>query len=356
MAKHNGTGRNSTAAVCALTFALMLAACGGGNGPTDAEGSGEAGAEDTTVRMTVEPSAIPAFVASDRGFFDGIDVEVTQTGYDQVQALLLAGDTDVAWVSPLETATFVSEGDEFRYFSTAGAQNMYNGVVVRAEDAGAYQSVEDLQGERLGIPGFGTGTWTAFEVFMRAYYDIDDPRNAFEVSTADSGALLGLLERGEIDAALLFSGSSAAARSLDEFETIFSFTEALQEEAGQPLAVNGSVATAEWLDENSEAAQSLVDGLDEAVGWIKDNAAEFEEGGEYADLSEAAGFLTDTETVESVTELMVDGQWYLSSEAYTDEWVDVVYALVEAGEGSIVEQVPAREDVFVTPEDLGASG
>lgn len=351
----NGLGRSTTTAVCTLTCALMLAACGGTDSPS-AEGSGEIDAGGQTVRMTVEPSAIPAFVAADQGFFDDIDVEVSQVGYDQVQALLVAGDTEVAWVSPLETATFVSEGEDFRYFSTAGAQNMYNGVVVRAEDADTYQTVEDLQGERLGIPGFGTGTWTAFEVFMRAYYDIDDPRNAFQVSTADSGALLALLERGEIDAALLFSGSSAAARSLEEFETIFSFTEALEEEVGQPLAVNGAVARADWLEDNPDTARSLVEGLDEAVDWIKDNTAEFEEGGEYADLAEDAGFLTDPETTASVTELIVDGQWYLSSEAYTEDWVDAVYELVEAGEGSIVQSVPSREDVFVTPDELGASG
>jgi len=351
----NGLQRSTTTAVCTLAGVLVLVACGGTDTPS-AEGSGGADTGGQTVRMTVEPSAIPAFVAADQGFFDGIDVEVSQVGYDQVQALLVAGDTEVAWVSPLETATFVAEGEDFRYFSTAGAQNMYNGVVVRAEDADTYQTVEDLQGERLGIPGFGTGTWTAFEVFMRAYYDIDDPRNAFEVSTADSGALLALLERGEIDAALLFSGSSAAARSLEEFETIFSFTEALEEEVGQPLAVNGAVARADWLEDNPDTARSLVEGLDEAVEWIKDNTEELEEGGEYADLAEEAGFLTDPETTASVTELIVDGQWYLSSEAYTDDWVDAVYQLVEAGEGSIVESVPAREDVFVAPDELGASG
>lgn len=356
MTRQNRFGRSITPVVWALALVLVLAACGGGNDSAGGEGSGGADGGGTTVRMTVEPSAIPAFVAADRGFFEGIEVEVSQVGYDDVQALLVAGDTDVAWISPLEAARFVAEGEDFRYFSTAGAQNMYNGVVVRAEDADTYQTVEDLQGERLGIPGFATGTWTAFEVFMRAYYDIENARNAFQNSVADSGALLALLERGEIDAALLFSGSSAAARSLEQFETIFSFTEVFREETGEPMAVNGSVARADWLEANPDAAQSLVEGLDEAVEWIQDNSAEFEEDGQYADLAEGAGFLTDAQTIASVTELMERGEWYLSSEIYTDGWIDAVYELVEAGEGSIVQQAPAKGAVFADPDEFGASG
>lgn len=132
-----------------MSSVLVLAACGG-------EGGNEAAGGDNTVRMTVEASAIPAFVAADRGFFDGIEVEVSEVGYDEVQSLLVSGDTDVAWVSPLETAQFVSQGESFKYFSTAGSQNMYNGVVVSTEDAQNYDSLEDLEGQRLGIPGYGT--------------------------------------------------------------------------------------------------------------------------------------------------------------------------------------------------------
>ena len=68
-----------------------------------------------SVSMTVEASAIPAFVAADRGFFGDLEVEVSKVGYDQVQALLVAGDTDIAWMSPIETVQFVTEGSDFRY-------------------------------------------------------------------------------------------------------------------------------------------------------------------------------------------------------------------------------------------------
>jgi len=335
-------------AVLALSTAALLAACGG----EESDGGG-----GNTVHMTVEASAIPAFVAVDRDFFDGIQVEVSEVGYDEVQSLLVSGDTDVAWVSPLETAQFVSQGEDFKYFSTAGAQNMYNGVVVSTDNADKYESLSDLEGQRLGIPGYATGTWVAFEVFTKAFYGIDDARSAFDVVTADSGALLALVEQGEVDASLLFSGTSAAARALPEVTTIFSFTEAMQQETGQPLAVNGSVATTQWLEENPDQATSLVEGLDEATQWIQDNPDAFSEDGEYADLAEAAGWLTGPEATSTVQDLMAEGKWFLSSEAYTEEWIDAVFTLVEAGEGVLVEgEVPAQEEVFLPPGTLENAG
>ncbi|WP_226577211.1 ABC transporter substrate-binding protein [Acuticoccus sediminis] len=306
-----------------------------------------------TVSMTVEASAIPAFVAKDRGLFGDLDVDVSKVGYDQVQALLVAGDTDVAWISPIETVQFVAEGSDFRYFSTAGAQNMYNGIVVRADEAGEYPNVMSLEGKRLGIPGFGTGTWAAFRAFAKAYYGVDDPTTVFDVVTASSGALLALVERGQVDAALLFSGSSAAARSLPQFKTIFSFTEAMQESAGEPLVINGAVATATWLEENPETAARIVAGLDAATRWIQENPDAFAEGGEYADLARDAGWLAGPETAETVLTLIKEGKWYLTSDAYTDDWIGAIYDLLEKGE--FVETLPARDDAFLAPGSLPAA-
>ncbi|WMS41430.1 ABC transporter substrate-binding protein [Acuticoccus sp. MNP-M23] len=310
-------------------------------------------AQDTTVSMTVEASAIPAFIADDRGFFGDLDVEVSKVGYDQVQALLVAGDTDIAWMSPIETVQFVSEGSDFRYFSTAGAQNMYNGIVVQADNADEYPDVMSLEGKRLGIPGFGTGTWATFRAFSRAYYGVEDPTTVFDVVTASSGALLALVERGQVDAALLFSGSSAAARSLPQFKTIFSFTEAMQENAGQPMVINGAVATASWLKENPETAAKIVKGLDDATKWIGENTAAFEDGGEYADLARDAGWLAGPETAQTVLTLIKDGKWYLTSDAYTPEWIGAIYTLLE--EGKFLETLPEQDAAFLAPGTLPAA-
>lgn len=342
--------RNSALVV---SVALVLAACSGtseapGDNDDNSDGTND---EVTTVRMTIEPSAIPVFIAADRGFFEGVKVTPSEVGYGEVQALLLSGDTDIAWMSPIEAAEFNAEGSDFKYFSTAGAQNMYNGVVVQTEDASMYKSVTDLMGKKLGIPGFGTGTWTSFASFTKAFYGIDDAKAEFEVVTADSGALLALLEKGEIDAALLFSGTSAAARSFDQFTTIFSFTEAMQEATGEPLPVNGSVATTKWLEENPDAAAKVIAGIDKATEWINDNPDAFSEGGEYSDLAEAAGWLTGPETTQTVQKLISEGKWFLTSDIYTQDWIDATYELIKTG-AAAGTSVADKDAVFIKPDAL----
>lgn len=335
---HDLSRRAVMAAIGALSLSLPLAA------PASAQ---------ETIRMTVDASAIPAFVAADKGFFGDLDVEVSQVGYEQVQALLLAGQTDVGWVSPVEIAGFVAEGSDIKYFSTAGAQNMYNGVVVRKDDAETYKTITDLEGKKLGIPGYGTGTWATFVSFMKAYYGIDDPQNYFQVVTASSGALLALVEQNQIDAALLFSGSSAAARSLPQFQTIFSFTEAMQENVGQPLVITGAVATSDWLAENPEIAAKIVAGLDKGTEWIIANPDAFSEGGEYSKLAEDAGWLSAAETASTVQGLIADGKWYLTSETFTEEWCNAIRDLVVAG--GTIDEVPPVEDIFLMPGSLPAA-
>lgn len=332
--------RSAAARVAAVGLglsALMLAGCSAD--PAGGDGSGK-------VVLTVEPSAIPAFVAEREGLFEGVDVEVSTVGYEEAESLLVAGKTHIAWMGPLDAAQFSSEGEDFRYLTTAGALNMYNGVAVRAEDATKYGSVADLKGKTLGIPGFGTGTWASFQVFATTFYDIKDPENDFNVVTADSGALLAMLEKGEIDGALVFAAQAAAARYMDEFHTVFSFTEVMQERLGQPLVVNGAVVSEKWLKANPEAAAAVVAGLDAAVAWMKDNPDAFLPDGKYADLAKGDGWHRSVESTEGILALVGEGMWFLSSDHYTGAWQEAVYQIIKAGEGTLVDTVPPLEEIF----------
>jgi ABC-type nitrate/sulfonate/bicarbonate transport system substrate-binding protein len=370
MLRSQRRGRARLRITAVVAGALLLAACGGGADEgaagdggaspdaTQIEAAGdEADGEGTTetIEFTVSPSGLPVYVASQEGLFEGVDIEVNLVGYDQSAALFLAGDTPLGWEGPVDVAEFVAEGEEFRYFSTAGATNMINGLVIRAEDAEKYQSIEDLVGQRVGNPGAGTGTWKTFQVVLQSQFDLD-PSEAFDNITADSGALLGLLESGEIEAALLFSGQSAAALALDQFETVFSFTEAWQEATGHPMVVNGPVARASWLEENPDIAAALIDGIDAAVQWIKDHPEEFQQGGKYEEWVEAEGWLRSPETTEGIMELIQSGEWYTTSDVYTEDWIADFYGLIEQGQGVLVEEVPARDEIFYPPSELAQNG
>lgn len=342
----------------AMTFALV--ACGApaaspaappaGATPGD-ESPAETAGEVPTVTVRLNPSQVATAVAQEEGLFENLNVDYTRVGYGESAPLFLANDDPIGFESPWEVARFRSEGENISYFGTAAALNFWNGVIIRAEDADTYQSIEDLVGKKLGHPGFGTGTWQAFEIIAQAVNGID-AQSEFELVQADPGALLGLLETGEIDAALNFAGQAATAMASDDFELLYSFTTAWQEAEGQPLIINGIIGRRDWLEENTDAACRFLEGTDRGVQWMKDNPEEFMPGGKYADWVEGEGWFSSEETNEFIVDLLEDGEWYFTQDLYTDEWVNSVYEFVQQGEGVFAEEVPPMEEVFFMPDEL----
>ncbi len=340
--------------------ALIAAACAGSTPAsvpaTDgapATGSPGAGGEMVTLNIRLNPSNGAVAVAQEEGLFAdlNLNVEYTLVGYGESAQLFLASDDPIGHESPWEVARFNSEGEDIVFFSTSAALNFWNGVIIRDEDTGTYAEIDDLFGKKLGHPGFGTGTWQAFEILMKTLYDVD-ATTEFELVQADPGALLGLLETGEIDAALNFAGQAATAMASDEFELLFSFTEAWQEAEGQPLTINGLIARREWIESNVDVARRFVEGSEAGLQWIKDNPDEFRPDGKYAEWAAGEGWHRDEETTNLIIDLLQDGEWYLSHEQYTQEWVDSTYEFVQQGEGVFADEVPPKEEVYFDPARL----
>ena len=331
-------GRARRAVVALMAGSLVLAACG--DGEEDAAG----GDEVEVVEMLIDPSGTAIHVAHTEGLFDGCDVDLTEVGYGEVGSLFVAGTSPLTLIAPHEVANEISLGEDMIFLSTAGALNFINGLAVRDEDAGTYQSIPDLQGETIGIPGFGSGTWAAFEGLVSSAYGLN-AREDFNIVEASPGALLGLLEGGEIEAALLFSGGTAGAMASDDFVRLTSFSEAWQAETGQILTSTGIAARTDWFNDNQDLAACLIRGFDAGVQWMMDNPDEWAEDGKYADRADGEGWLSSPEVNELIRGELAAGNWYQSHDLYTQEWIDSTYRFGEStftGEGDM----PAIDEVF----------
>lgn len=334
---------------------LLAAACNNGD-PEVAPEADEADVpeeeveEVTTVEMVLTPSQVAVAIAEEEGLFEGVSVDYTLMGYGEVEAAYIARDLNVGYRSPHETAERLAMGEDIVWLSTAGALNMWNGIVIRTDDADQYQEIADLAGTRLGSPGFGSGTWLAFAGL--ASQQGLNPHEDFEVIVADAGALLGLLEEGRIDATLTFTGQTGASMALDQFEVMTAFTEEWEEETGHPLVVTGLMGKRSWVEDNIDATRRLIEGIDRGVEWMKDNPDEFTESGQYASWVEGEGWLLDEETNRTIVEILVDGRWYLTSDLYTSEWIDSSYQFIESLGDEIEEELPPQEELFFSPEKL----
>ena len=339
----------------AISAIFIAGACSGGGGGSAApsgaaspDASAGSGGDVYQLHMRMTPSNAAWVVAQEEGLFDRIDLDYELVGYGESAQLFLAGEDPVGQESPWEAARFQSEGEDISYFGTPSALNFYSGLIIQSANADTYKTLTDLRGKKLGHPGFGTGTWQAFEIIAKANYGMD-ARTDFVPVEADPGALLGLLQTGEIDATINFTGQTATSLTRPEFAVILNFSEEWQTSHGQPLVINGPMARRSWLDENTDVARRLVAGVDAGLQWMKDNPDAFREGGKYAHIVEGEGWFTDEATTDKVHELLQAGTWYLKADQYTQEWVDSVYEFISQGKGVFADEIPPKDKVFYLP-------
>ncbi len=336
-----------------VVFLLVGAACD--DDDEDAAPTGETPAapttappETTSLDFFMGATNAPAFlVAEGEGFFAEEGIDGNTSVVDEDLAPFLAGQAEVALVAPWEVATFINEGEDIAVFGTAGGITYFNGVAVLAENfPEPYGSIEDLEGEKIGIPGFGTGTWAAFEGFVRSQFGLEATED-FTIVEASPGALLGLLETGEIAGALLFSGQTLSAIGSGDFELVFRFDTVWEETTGQPVSIALPTARKAWLEENPDLASALVRALDKAAEWMADNPQEFAAGGKYESLAEDAGWLRDEITSLAVQDFIEQGRYYTRQSLYTDEYIDSTYQFIQI----IVVDPPPVEEILVRTEE-----
>lgn len=344
--QHGRRHPNKFAVVAGLAAGLLMVSACGGPSADDDESSG-----GTPTITYVGAGNIPVRVAIDQGFYDGVNVEFKEVGEEQETSLFIGGDAELGAMSPWSVAKYDAEGEDIRLLSSAGSTNLINGVLVRAEDADKYQTIADLEGKKLGVPGFGSDTWAAFETVVKSVYG-DEAKSSFDTVTADSGALLGLLGTDQIDGALLTSGSTATGMALPQFKLIFSFTQEWQEAEGQPLIVDSIVAKGDWVQAHPDLVQAIIDGNDKSVEWMGQHPEEFDEGGQYADLAKDEGWLEDPKGTAQILDLLKDGKWYLRKDSYTQDFVDSMYKFVQDGQGIMTDgDIPAQDKIFYPVSD-----
>jgi ABC-type nitrate/sulfonate/bicarbonate transport system substrate-binding protein len=345
MARRDGLKARLYRGLAVLAVATLLAAgCGGGDEQQPSAGSNE----PYKLHMRVTPSNAAWVVAQEEGLFDRIDLDYELVGYGESTALFLAGQDPVGQESAWEAARFQSEGEDISYFGTAGSLNFYSGLIIRSADADKYKSLADLKGARLGQPGFGTGTWQAFEIIAKSIYNMN-ARTDFQPVEADPGALLGLLEKGEIDATINFTGQTVTSLTRPDFKVLLNFSKEWQRTHGQPLMINGFLARRDWLEENTDVARRLVDGVDKGLQWIKDHPEAFAKGGKYAHIVEGEGWYATPETTEQVLELLQGGEWYFPANQFNNAFVDSTYEFIQQGKGVFADEIPPKEEVFFMP-------
>jgi NitT/TauT family transport system substrate-binding protein len=236
-----------------VAAALLLAACSGGGGDdeTSSDGASPASGDALTIGLTYVPDVqfAPLYVAEANGYFEDEGVEVVLRHHGASEGLFTAaeaGEEDVVVAGGDEMLQAVAAGSELTAVATL--YQTYPVAILVPEDSDV-ESVDDLSGRSVGVPGEFGETWFGLQAALASM-----PDGGADVSVETIGfTQVTALRAGHVDAVVGFVNNDAVA--LDRAGTP---TRAIPLAEDVPLVGVGLIATDSALEEDEDAVAAIV--------------------------------------------------------------------------------------------------
>lgn len=323
-----------------------LTGCLGGDGDSgNGTTAGSAGDDLTAVRIQLPEGTIhyPMYeAATDEAVFEdeGIDLTVDYAPFSAQVQSLTSDEVDVNMVSMLPYMSNYLRGEDLVTFGWNGCLQSINGLYTRASSDN--ESVNDLEGKRIGVWSWGSSTVQAFQAVVAEETGLR-LRQDFDTTTAAPPALLGLLEDGEVDGVINVSGLTITMQSQQNtYRRLTQLNKLWEERTGSTLPLTSWWSYSNWYDENTETAASLLRGARSATEHWQENTADIlEEYGETASIDSQA-------KIDVVDDWADDGQVFLQEA--DDEYIDSTWEFVDLMESyDFIDESPAQDEVLRNP-------
>ena len=190
----------------------------------------------------------------------------------EILTALARGDIDVAVIPAEMAAKLLENGVKLKII----AADMYQNQAVLSMDP-SIKSVEDLVGRRVGAV-VASGTYHMFKAYVRLAYGVKvsesgDSENVIHVVNLEPGAMISALERGDVDAIVVWEPivSKALAKGAHVVEDYIGLW---RRAGGKGLPVMLVYAAREsWVDSNPDLARKFVEArLEAAKKWVEDKS------------------------------------------------------------------------------------
>ena len=313
---------------------------GGSDGGSTTQGSSLSAVTIAEPEGTIHYPILEAAMAN--GIFEeqGIDLTVEYLPFPAQVQSITGGEIDTAMVSVLPYLSNVNKGEDLVTYGFDGCLQSINALYVLASSD--YETIQDLQGQRIGVWSFGSSTVQAFQAVVAEETGLD-LRQDFETTTAPPPALVGLLQDGEIDGAIDVSGLTITMESQpDTFRNVRQLNQMWLDRAGHTLPLTSWWSYSDWYEQNTDAAAGLVAGANEAAKYWRENTASIlEEYGEPASIDTQA-------KIDVCVEWAGEGQIF---SADTDQdFVDATWDFVNLmNDHGFLDEVPEQSAVIRNP-------
>lgn len=330
-AAENGAAENDSA-VGSTVGEESGAAVGTENSIPDA-GDGEL----TTVRINQAFQSLlylPLYVAEDAGFFEeeGIVVErSTAGGGPQSWSAVLGGSADFALGDPVFVAMSHYEGGSGVVF--ASIQNAPTVWIVGTEDIDLSTDLTALEGKTIVTGAEPDTDWALFEYLKDS---MGDDGSGFMETQTSIGSQIAPVLAGQADFALSCEPvvSEGIAEGLTE---VFSFAEY---EELTPMAFSCLMTSEEFISENPEAAQGVMNAIEKACQYIYSNPEKAME------IAKQEFPDTDPAVVEAAVQRMIDCKGYPEHALVSEQaWENNMKLALISGN---IEEYPADYSSYET--------
>jgi NitT/TauT family transport system substrate-binding protein len=194
-------------------------------------------------------------------------------------------DVDVGFGGWTAIAQFRSKGFPVTMVFPVG-RGVTVDVVVPA--ASPIKSIAELKGKKVGTFAGAAGTATVlFRVIASKFHGFD-PGKTGDLQFAGPGLLPALLDKGEIDAAVMFDPIAAKLIGSGKYRSIGNLADAYKAGTGDDFLWIGYSTNDDFIKSNPEALTNFTRAWLEAIEFVKSNPAVFEAYGKKYGLEPAA--------------------------------------------------------------------
>lgn len=231
-------------------------------------------------------NAVPIGVMIEQGFDRKHGVVVDYQTYPTLDGLFTAirgGAVDVGFGGWTAFAQFRSKGSPITMVFPV-AQGKALDVLVPTDSP--IKAFGELKGKPIGTYAGAAGTATVLlRVIASKKYGFD-PAEDGNLQYSSVGLLLHLVERNEIEAAVLFDPLATKAIASGKFRSIGNLAELYKEAFNEEFLWIGYAMTDEFMANHPEAAKGLVAAWVEAIKYVKANPTVFNDYGRQFGLDE----------------------------------------------------------------------
>jgi len=257
-------------AALVLRGLLTLGACSG-DAPTGSSGRA------FSLGLIPGAQGFVDFVMTEHGFFEQFDLapdKLTSLNPPTLHLMIAEQQVDIGFGGFTTMATARSQGRDT--IVVYGVFSPVNAVFVPVDSE--LETLDDLRGRRLGtFGGPGSTTFAFLSVIAKNWYDLD-LFNEVELVTAPGPALIELLARGDLDAALLGTIESIEMQAEGRFRVLTDLSAEYRDRTGGRAPAHVTIATNEaFASANPDVVSDYLAAYRAAIDYIRDNPGVWDE-------------------------------------------------------------------------------